>query len=170
MDEDKIRVYLAESKSPRNDYKTCAFKELFSDKVKIYNDPLLADYILSFYPVDVLVFNTRQTNPPKKMYAEQFFIDEIPKISVTEEEKENMLSMLQSNDKESRTLGRALLFDYDVFNDVNYMFKVYNAAPPTIHVSSTTYKEAFLHSVIRYIVGTKGIYNKKEESCKAIIL
>lgn len=169
MNEDKIKVYIAESKSPRNDYKLSAFKELFSDKVKIYNDPVMADYILSFYPVDVLVFNARQANPPKKMYAEQFFIDQIPKISVTEEEKQSILSMLQSNDKESRNLGRALLFDYDVFNDVDYMFKVYNTSPASARVSST-HKETFLYNVIRYIVGTKGIYNKENQVCKAITL
>lgn len=112
--EEIYKVYFALAHGDSHKAKLSIFTYLFKDKIKVCNEHRFADYILTFHPKKIIIFNKRLVNPPKEMSAEQFFIEVLPKHKISEEEKKSAAEMIKSKDEQSKRLGLSIIYNADI--------------------------------------------------------
>jgi hypothetical protein len=138
------------------------FRFLYRDKIKFVNEVRLAHYILTPYPTQVLTFNANLD--AKKMYIEEFFINELPKELTTAQEKENIFGMVGSKDEGSYKLADKLLMTADIWNDRQYLLRLSDAFNRRLNMSSTlrplSDECVLLKKVFNYANCAPQVYNK----------
>lgn len=87
------------------------FLFLFRDKIKLC-DIDICEYLLTPSPNSVITFSKRQDI--KKMWIEDFFLKVTPKKSVTKQERQEIINMINCADEESKNLGVDLAFNSDL--------------------------------------------------------
>jgi hypothetical protein len=133
------------------------FKYLHRDKIKLVNEVLLAQYVLTPYPTQVLTFGAN--SDAKKMYIEEFFISVLPKELTTAQEKENILGMAGSKDVGSYILADKLLMTADIWDDKICIEILNNIFRKRSMPYSDQY--TFLKKIISYATNYRAkIYNK----------
>lgn len=147
------KVYFALAGGDNQKAKLSIFMYLFKDKIKVCDQHRFADYILTFHPKKVVIFNKRLVNPPKEMSAEQFFTDVLPKHKISEEEKKSAAEMIKSKDEQSKRLGLSIIYNSDIYNDSDskYLLQISSLIGHYNHVFSGTDPElSFFKNVLSY--------------------